>query len=244
LASHWFWPEFAKNWEPETFAFYQRYCVHGAPVIDVGSWIGPTAVLALWHGASAVRLVEANPATVELLRQSQKFDRRLAKQWEIMHVCVAESLGERSFGTPSGQVVASSAASDRGTGSVVKAMPYASVLQGVDDPCLIKIDVEGTESRIFLDVIQASPSGAAIWLSWHPPFWNDNDWLDVALPSLYSDYWVLDAQLKPLDKEVLRSRLTTTETHPAWGTKHGNFFESALLHKRSFHADGRRKLTL
>lgn len=52
LSSHWFWPEFIQGWEPQTFDFYKRYSVQGLKVIDIGSWVGPTAVLALINGAS------------------------------------------------------------------------------------------------------------------------------------------------------------------------------------------------
>ena len=243
MASHWFWPQFVNGWEPQTFRFYERYVVHGMPVVDVGSWVGPTALLACWFGASRVRLVEANPVTVDLLKQSMRFDKALAKRWEIEHACVAPQRGEVSFGVEQGALTASSAASDRGTGAVVTAKTYADVLAGIDDPAIIKIDIEGSESKIMTPVLTESPPGAAIWLSWHPPFWQDAGWLDEAVRLLYERYWVFDSELKPLPQDTLLARAKSTEAKPVWGTPYGNFFETSVLSKQRFTSSGLRRLS-
>ncbi len=48
---------------------------------------------------------------------------------------------------------------------------------------------------------------------------------------------VIDLDAQPLSHAELRSRVTSSESHPAWGTRFGNFFEVLLLPRVAVAAD-------
>ena len=42
----WFWQQFNGSWEPQTIRFFEKYIKEGTDYLDVGAWIGPTAMIA------------------------------------------------------------------------------------------------------------------------------------------------------------------------------------------------------
>jgi len=54
--NHWFWKLY-KDWEVETFRVFQHF-VPGKVVLDIGAWIGPTA---LWAAGDAEAVVCLEP---------------------------------------------------------------------------------------------------------------------------------------------------------------------------------------
>ena len=238
--NHWFWSEFMSEWEPQTWDFYRFFTVKGRAVIDIGSWIGPTALIAVINGASNVLMVEANKATLTELQMTKILDPELDHKWELIEGCVSDQDGFIEFGSASGELKSSSASSDRGKGSLVAALRFQKIIEMVENPSVIKIDIEGTEIKILQDIIKLSPSGAAIWLSWHPPLWGNATLTYDALADLLQDHFVLNSQLEPIDVRELWEMISSDEEHPKWGNSYGNLFETAILSKHAFDLNGRR----
>lgn len=232
--NHWFWAEFIKDWEPQTWKFYWSFCIKGRPVIDIGSWIGPTALIAVASGASNVLLVEPNEATLRELRMTRAIDPELEQKWALMGVCVSDRDGMISFGTADGALRSSSASSDRGTGSKVAALRYEKIIEKIENPSIIKIDIEGTEIKILTDILKHSPKTAAIWLSWHPPLWEESGLTYQKLRYMFRNHHVLSADLEPIEISTLFEMISSSEKNPGWGTPYGNFFETAILNKKCF----------
>ena len=46
VGKHWFWDEVSDNWELETQNFFTTNLVRGTDYLDVGGWIGFTAMMA------------------------------------------------------------------------------------------------------------------------------------------------------------------------------------------------------
>lgn len=241
VANHWFWKKFdEKTWEPETFSFYKRYTLKGFPVIDIGSWIGPTALIAVANGASYVKLIEANIATVDLLTETQELEPLLGEKFQVVHACVLDKFGKVQFGLPNGELQASSGSSIKGFGSIVESITYQSVLKEVVEPSVIKIDIEGTEEKIIHDIVRFSSPSAAIWLSMHPPFFDSREIVVDALSSIYEKFHVLDSNFDSLAIDDFIQMIVSDLKYPSWGTEWGNFFEVALLDRSKFEPGGLR----
>ena len=99
----------------------------------------------------------------------------------------------------------------------------------IDDVSFIKIDIEGAELLI-LDDLHALRSRAevAMHLSLHPPLWADVDDGAQRVLRTLDGFTLLDARLQPLAVTQLERMIRTTETHPSWGTRFGNFFEIVI----------------
>lgn len=234
VCNHWFWPEFVNEWEIEAWIFYKNFCLKNSVVLDIGSWIGPTALIAVANGASKVFLVEANPTTIDELKKTKNYDPQLNKKWELIEGCLSNKEGMIEFGTPTGTQASSSASSVRGKGYKVQTLKYEELIFHVGSPSIIKIDIEGSEIDILDDIIKKSPISSAVWLSWHPPFWIDKKPNIYIIEEMFNRYHVLDSEFNIMSVEKFLGRITSLEVFPAWGTAYGNFFETALLNKKVF----------
>lgn len=243
VANHWFWKEYAQGWEPQTFNFYKKYCISGSHVLDIGAWIGPTALYALHSGAKRVIMVEPNPITCDLLEKSFNFDFQLRYKCRLLPYCVSDKNETVDFGMPDGIMKPSSASSMRGTGSTVYSITINDLINEIDkkQTSLIKIDIEGAEQYIIDDLYMLSDINAPIWLSLHPPFIDDDTQLLQSLYSLYDKFYIFDSDIQKLDNSKLINMITSIEKYPSWGTSFGNFFEIAVMPKKYFTEKGVRK---
>lgn len=212
-------------------------------VLDIGAWIGPTALIALVNGAQNVTMIEPNPSTVEVLEHSMQLDGVLNHNWNILPYCLSDQLETVTFGMPDGNIRSSSAASVRGTGAWVNTITIERLIQTVSmkNISLIKIDIEGSEQEIIPELHSFSSYNAAIWLSLHPPFISDLGVLVENVSELYEYFHVFDADLTLLDLSRIEYMILFLENdNPPWGTSFGNFFEIALLPKSYFDTNGDR----
>ncbi|MEM6666153.1 MAG: FkbM family methyltransferase [Pseudomonadota bacterium] len=231
VAANPFWRLFAGGWEPETFGFYARHVRPGSMVLDIGSWIGPTALLAVSLGASRVHMFEPNPLTLDQLAATRAMDDQLREAWVVHPHGVGNEVGSFSFGTPTGKQKASSASSLSGTGTVVEIKRLDAVLESICGPgerdlALVKIDIEGAETLIYRQLHEARLD-APVLLSLHPPMWGKGANLDD-LAALLEGHLVTGPDGTPLSPGVVLERVTSTDPNPPWGSDHGNFFEIAL----------------
>jgi FkbM family methyltransferase len=228
---HWFWEQFCSGWEEETFEVIRRFVRPDRPFLDVGSWIGPTALIACAHGAQRVVAVEANPSTVAHLRRTIGYNAGLRGRIEVLNRCIHRDAGVVQFGNADGSDSTSSASSLRGHGFAVEAMCLTTLMEEftVRDPSLIKIDIEGAE--IFLDAdfdVLAERSNLVIYLSLHPPFWKQMGDPDALFGAL-ARFDIVDPSGKSISLEDVRARCLSPDAYPQWGTAMGNFFEILLF---------------
>ena len=228
---HWFWEQFCSGWEEETFEVIRRFVRPDRPFLDVGSWIGPTALIACAHGAQRVVAVEANPSTVAHLRRTIGYNADLRGRIEVLNRCIHRDAGVVQFGNADGSDSTSSASSLRGHGFDVEAMRLTTLMEefAVGDPSLIKVDIEGAE--IFLDAdleVLSGRSNLVIYLSLHPPFWKQmGD--PQALFGALARFDIVDPSGKSMTLEDVRARCLSPDAYPPWGTAMGNFFEILLF---------------
>lgn len=240
VPNHWFWPEFASHWEPQTSNFFERYIDSEREYLDIGGWVGPTAMLATACGAKHCTVVEPNPANFYNLLLTQ-FNNNLLDRWTLVNACVSSEIGRAIIGPVEGISRKSSATNimnpDKGGAEIIS----FKLLDLLDrDYSLIKIDIEGAESYIIKDMLTLTERDTVVWFSVHPPFVADKLEFVKDIVNICSEYWIVDDEHQIMDPSTLISRIESDEEKPSWGTKYGNFFEVGLLPKKFFDQNGER----
>lgn len=115
----------------------------GGVFVDVGAHVGRWA-LRLAAKASQVVAVEANPATVAVLRAHIALNG--IENVDVVPFAAWDSVADLNLDDPNGKVTGgSSRVTDGGPGVVVTGRPLDDVLCGFPAPDLIKLDVEGAD---------------------------------------------------------------------------------------------------
>ena len=171
VEDHHFWPRFP-NWEPQTVQFFAKYLIKDTDYLDIGAWIGPTALLATAMGARKVKAIEPNPMNFMHLITTQ-INNGLLQKWSLINACISNTHTPSVIGPIDGIKGASSATNiiDSGQdGTEIISLKLNDLLQGSENFSLIKVDIEGAEQFIITDIQIFGAYNAAVWLSLHPPF--------------------------------------------------------------------------
>jgi FkbM family methyltransferase len=147
-----FWKRVNRGeWEPETFAIFDRHITSDTLFLDVGAWVGSTALYAAQRAKSALAF-EPDPVAFAALTRNlaANADAEWASRLRI-HDCAVNADGQ-SFvhgGTRAGADSTSSALfPDRDSQWTVRAMRLPDVLESHREPgqpVFLKIDIEGGE---------------------------------------------------------------------------------------------------
>lgn len=243
VPQQWFWKQFADNWEPQTYAFFEKNLIRDTAYLDIGAWIGPTALYATALGASRLKLVEPNPVNFFLLLSTQ-ISNQLFDRWFLVNACLSAKRGSEMIGPISGIKSGSSATNIREEhkdGAEIIALKLADIATEEEHFSLVKIDIEGAEAFVVKDLSLFQKRSSAIWLSLHPPFITDKEEFLADLMSLEDGFYFVDENNAQIANATLSDRILTTEEKPEWGTEWGNFFEIGLLPKQHFEENGTRK---
>ena len=89
VGKHWFWDEVSDKWESETQNFFSTNIISGSDYLDIGGWIGFTAMMATALGAKRVDIVEPNPMNFISLLTTQLSNENLMKNWCLSNSCVS-----------------------------------------------------------------------------------------------------------------------------------------------------------
>lgn len=167
----------SRRWETETFNFFQKNIEPTALVLDVGAWIGPTALYAAQLGARCVAF-EPDPvafkelqANYEANRGADWFDRLTIENSAITLDGRPLVLGSRSKG---GDSTSSALFADSDTNWTVSSRRLGDVLREYSSPgqpVFIKIDIEGGEYALLPEMGDVlGRAGASFHISLHPSF--------------------------------------------------------------------------
>jgi len=241
VPQHWFWKQFSNSWEPQTLRFFEKYIIEGTDYLDVGAWIGPTAMIATSLGAKKSVIIEPNP-TAQVVLQEIKEDNNL-DSWELHSCCISNKKGKEIIGPFESIQSVSSATNTRGGSGVEVDSTRLHGFSSSGEYSVIKIDIEGAEIHITPELEWLGKNKkSAIWLSLHPPFIDKTaNWFNPFAEVIFEHFHVLEANtLQPLKHGVdtLVDMVWSEEKTPEWGTEWGNFFEIGLLPKKFFNASG------
>lgn len=144
----WFWNMFAnETWEPETFKIFDRFLEKDRNFLDIGAWIGPTA---LYAADKAKQVFAFEPDMVAYEKLTQNLDLNRVKNVVPYPVAVSDEWKPLNFGpkTGFGDSMSSELWSTKELDFQVPAVAFRSLIRSLQ-PNFIKIDIEGGEKFIF-----------------------------------------------------------------------------------------------
>jgi FkbM family methyltransferase len=143
----WFWPKFAdQSWEPSTFRIFDKFLKPDGVMLDIGAWIGPTALYAA-RRTGKILAFEPDPVAHASLCQNLELNNienvvpypvAVSSEWEGIPFGPKTGYGD----SMSSQIWA------KGDDQHVPAVSLASLVASIN-PDFIKIDIEGGEKFLF-----------------------------------------------------------------------------------------------
>jgi FkbM family methyltransferase len=161
----------AGRWEPETLAAIDRLVDADTTFLDLGAWVGPTALYAAGV-ARRVIAVEADPAALDQLRRNLEVNPDLARRIEVVPRAVHAHEGNVTMGARRKPGDSMSSLLLAGAGRTWKAATITPTeLAGMiaaDERLVIKIDIEGAEYDLLPALEPLLKRAHAVLISFHP----------------------------------------------------------------------------
>lgn len=147
-----FWDKVERGlWEPETLALIDSHVTPGTTFLDLGAWVGPTALYAAARGARVIAL-EADPVALDQLRRNLAVNPALAQRIEVLARAVHATEGRVTFGArrKAGDSMSSVLLAPGAVTWVAEAITPAALAAriGSQERLFIKIDIEGGEYEL------------------------------------------------------------------------------------------------
>lgn len=175
-----FWRRMGTEWEPETLAIIRKLARPGWLFIDVGAWIGPTAIWAALHGAD-VHAFEPDPVALKALQANIEVNASLRPKVTIVPAAAGTADGQIDLFTDIAGNSETSCFSAVQRGDKLRPFPTRIAVRQVDlltylqtlasplRPMLIKMDIEGGEFALLPHIHDfCRRHGAIVLASLHP----------------------------------------------------------------------------
>lgn len=168
------WPEFWNvagngHWEPDMFDFMDRFLQPGWRWIDIGAWIGPTALYAAAKGAE-VDAYECDPVALARLRHNIHLNGHL--KIKVFGYALADFDGSMTMWTrePGNSELTAIHAPDLYEPIPVLARDALKELPShLDDRTIVKMDIEGSEFALLPRLTRLIAESRCLWhVSFHP----------------------------------------------------------------------------
>jgi len=171
------------SWEPETFAAFKRVQDREKTCIDIGAWIGTTAVWLSSHFKRVV-CVEADPDSVVTLKETLRLSE--CNNVDVCDRVMHNSLTKVRFGgftndlNTSMSHIKMDADQSFATDSLVDTITLSALCStfsvSADDIGFIKCDIEGGEELVLEDILSlAAHRRFPVYISFHVPWWRNRD---------------------------------------------------------------------
>lgn len=137
-------------WEPETLALIDRQVAPGTTFLDLGAWVGPTALYAAARGARVIAL-EADPVALAQLRRNLAVNPALAQRIEVLARAVHAAEGRVAFGArrkPGDSMSSVLIAPGAATWMADTMTPLALAARIGPGRLFVKLDIEGGEYQL------------------------------------------------------------------------------------------------
>jgi FkbM family methyltransferase len=169
-----FWERVSQGtWEPDTFELFDRFITPATTVLDVGGWIGPTAIYAA-HRAKQVYAFEPDPVAFALLEANRAVNPELTNLATV-NAAVSADEGEAVMGAQgeAGNSMSSllfDASAERWAVRTLRLDRFLAERQ-VTGPLFVKVDVEGFEYSLLPALVaQLAGYDYTALVSLHPSF--------------------------------------------------------------------------
>jgi FkbM family methyltransferase len=173
-----FWSEKYSSWEPGTFNFLDRFLSKDKDYLDIGSWIGPTAIYGSFFSRNVVA-VEPDPIAHKILQKNISLNS--IKNINVIHKAAS---GVKEVYLQSNNFLGDSMTrvSEKNTTGISAETIGLDALLSMGDFSLIKIDIEGHEFSLinhYAEILQDYK--IPLLLSLHGPFFTNGDALTSQL---------------------------------------------------------------
>jgi FkbM family methyltransferase len=183
-----FWTETYKYWEPGTFDVFNKYLNKNKVMIDIGGWIGTTAIYAS-HKAKHVYVVEADFKSIVSLRENCALN---SKNITIIDRAVYNSsdsnvffgknqyLDNSDFNDSTSQIQIKIPGKNPPASYLMKTITLDEIINtysiNPDEISLIKVDIEGGEENILEDLFKIKEKyNVRLYISFHYNWWQNKD---------------------------------------------------------------------
>ena len=176
------------KWESTTFDVFDAHLDAETCFLDIGSWIGPTALYAA-NRVKRVICVEADPVAAAQLRRNILLNPNLADKFEVIEKAIAPTNGKISLGARTGRGDSMSSVLFAGgddTWEVQSITPteIAELGQAKSSKFFVKMDIEGGEYSLLPHMAPLSSlKNAKFLIAFHPkflPFKSPLRWIKAA----------------------------------------------------------------
>ncbi len=176
--SHGFWRAVESGyWEPNTFKIFDRFVTSDTIHLDIGSWIGPTALYAAQLAKRAYAF-EPDPVAYQELEANvlANKDAEWASRLAIQQMAIASTVGKMKLGSrgDGGDSMSSSLFVDGKTSWEVETGTLERFVESEklqNEKLFVKIDIEGGEYELVPSLKSVFPKyNMALFLSLHPFF--------------------------------------------------------------------------
>ena len=169
-----FWSEKYSSWEPETFKVLDSYLSKDKDYLDIGAWVGPTAIYGSFLSRKVIA-IEPDPIAYKILQKNIFLNS--IKNIDVLNKAASRLdqvflQSSKFFGDSMTRV------SEKNLGSNATETVGLDTLVSMGDFSLIKIDIEGHEFSLIKEYISVLNSyKIPLLLSVHGPFFTNGDTL-------------------------------------------------------------------
>lgn len=227
-----FWTTFNNgNWEPDLTDFFKNNIDSDKAVLDIGSWRGPSVLLAHAFGAKKVFAVEADPENFEILKNNCKKN-HINGIVELKNICISDKTGKKvHFGyVDTFHKHSSTRGIRKNKGKIVETVSLEDYLKTIntENINLIKIDIEGGERLIIQGLNEISKMrNKLIFLSLHPPFWPEKEKTATRLKHCFKKFKTFDSKENPISVDKIYNKMVD-DNKTIYPDKYGRFFDIIL----------------
>jgi FkbM family methyltransferase len=161
----------AGGWEPQTLAAIDRLVDARTTFLDLGAWVGPTALYAAGM-ARRVVAVEADPAALDQLRRNLAVNPDLARRIEVVPRAVHAQEGRVTMGArrkPGDSMSSLLLPGAERTWEAATITPGELAAMMADaERLFVKIDIEGAEYDLLPALESLLARAHAVLISFHP----------------------------------------------------------------------------
>lgn len=171
----------AGNWENDTYVVFNQVKDLNKTAIDVGGWIGPTAIW-LSNNFKKVIVVEADRIALNALKGNLKssncenvkiIDRPIYSESNLELFFGGNTSRQANLGDSTSQL---KKAVTNTEDYKVLTIKLSDILKEANDVSFIKIDIEGSEEHIIPELFSICGENCYnLWISFHYTWWENSD---------------------------------------------------------------------